>query len=188
MMNKECGHPIGTHCGCEEGEVLGSKSPPTDVEEIEKVHAEAKEDEPTTEESAPAEPAQEEKDTAPAESEEESTEETDVLQGFFVELSDKGEVRRKFYGKQQNITYMLGLASFIQMEIEQRQRLQRGFLPSAELTATAGLARTMSNIGNVLIQIQGILLPMKNMIQALPDEFRKIAGVESSMDAESESE
>ena len=178
MMNKQCGHPMGTHCGCEEGECL------------DKPNVEEPQSEQEQESSAPPEPAEEKTDAVKEEPDAEpKPEETDVLQGFFIELTEEGEVRRRFYGKQQNITYMLGLVSFMTMEIEQRQRLQRGFLPSAELTATAGLARSMGNIGNVLIQVQGTLSSMNNLIQAIPDEIsRRLTDVESSMDAESEQE
>ena len=114
--------------------------------------------------------------------------ETDVLQGFFIELTESGEVRRKFYGKQQNITYMLGLAEFMKLEIEQRQKLQKGFLPSAELSTIVGLTKIMQNIGNVLIQMQGTMGGISNMIKALPDEFRKAADLEGAVGAESQQE
>ena len=109
----------------------------------------------------------------------------EILQGLTIELTRSGEVKRKFYGDSQNVTLMLGLCKILTMEVEQRQRLQRGFMPSAEMTAMAGMAQAMQNIGAVLVQIQGAMGSMNQMIQA---GFNELRPVESAVDAKSKQE
>lgn len=109
--------------------------------------------------------------------------EEEILQGLQIELTSTGEVKRNFYGKSQNVTLMLGLVKILEMEVEQRQRLQRGFMPSAEMTAMGGLARLMQNIGSVLVQVQGTMMTINETMKAGFDETRQ---VESTVDAKSE--
>jgi hypothetical protein len=109
--------------------------------------------------------------------------EEEVLQGLQIELTSTGEVKRNFYGTSQNVTLMLGLVKILGMEVEQRQRLQRGFMPSAEMTAMGGLARLMQNIGSVLVQVQGTMMTMNETMKAGFDETGQ---VESTVDAKSE--
>jgi hypothetical protein len=115
----------------------------------------------------------------------EPVQEEEILQGLQIELTNTGEVKRNFYGTSQNVTLMLGLVKILGMEVEQRQRLQRGFMPSAEMTAMGGLARLMQNIGSVLVQVQGTMVTMNETMKAGFDETRQ---VESTVDAKSEQE
>jgi len=108
-----------------------------------------------------------------------------ILQGIAIELTSTGDVKRNFYGDSQNVTLMLGLAKIMQMEVETRQKLQRGFMPSAELTAMSGLAMAMQNIGSVLVQVQGLLGTMNETMKAGFDES---GPVESTVDAEPQQE
>ena len=73
----------------------------------------------------------------------------------------------------------------MELEIEQRQKLQRGFIPSAELTALGGIAKVIQNMGMVLIQMQGAMSQMNETMKAGFDEDRQ---VESTVDAESQQE
>ncbi|NOQ49989.1 MAG: hypothetical protein GQ553_04965 [Nitrosomonadaceae bacterium] len=115
----------------------------------------------------------------------EDPQQEEILQGLQIELTSTGEVKRNFYGTSQNVTLMLGLSKILEMEIEQRQKLQRGFMPSAELTAMGGLARLMQNISAVLIQVQGTMSMMNETMKVGFDEARQ---VESTVDAESKQE
>lgn len=158
-----------------------AETPPEDVPEVEETHAEKLIPGLKEAKEQAAQPEPEVREMPP----EEDPQLRRILQGFKVELTDTGEVIREFYGESQNVTLMLGLVKIMEMEIEQRQRLQRGFLPSAELTAMSGLARAMQNIGAVLVQVQGLLGTMNETMKAGFDETGK---VESAVDAEPQQE
>jgi hypothetical protein len=132
----------------------------------------------------PTPPPEPETKQAPPEDDPQLQEE-EILQGLQIELTSTGEVKRNFYGTSQNVTLMLGLVKILGMEVEQRQRLQRGFMPSAEMTAMGGLARLMQNIGSVLVQVQGTMVTMNETMKAGFDETKQ---VESTVDAKSEQE
>lgn len=116
---------------------------------------------------------------------EDDPQQEEILQGLQIELTNTGEVKRNFYGTSQNVTIMLGLSKIMEMEIEQRQKLQRGFMPSAELTAMGGLARLMQNISAVLIQVQGT---MSMMNETMKEGFNEVREAESTVDAEPQQE
>ncbi len=162
VQNKDCGHPAVSTCECKthtEELIPGLKEAKAEAKEEPEVRQAPPEDDPQLQE--------------------------EILQGLQIELTNTGEVKRHFYGTSQNVTLMLGLAEILQMEVETRQKLQRGFMPSAELTAMSGLARVMQNIGSVLIQVQGTMATMNETMKAGFDEIRQ---VESAVDAESNQE
>jgi hypothetical protein len=116
---------------------------------------------------------------------EDDPQQEEILQGLQIEITSTGDVKRNFYGTSQNVTLMLGLAETLKMEVETRQKLQRGFMPSAELTAMGGLARLMQNMGSVMVQIQGAMMAINETMKAGFDEAGQ---VESTVDAESKQE
>lgn len=170
--------PCGDGCeGCpacttpenESEEAPPETEQPTDTEKLIPGLKEAKANEPDVRQASPEDDPQQE----------------EILQGLQIELTSTGEVKRNFYGTSQNVTIMLGLSKILEMEIEQRQKLQRGFMPSAELTAMGGLARLMQNISSVLIQVQGT---MSMMNETMKVGFSEAGQVENTVDAESKQE